>query len=107
MLVYYSNLQHNNWLDCSSAYNRTRQRYISHIANAVAALLKIVSRENVVEICQSHLSSKAVDNSQWKEPTITSSLREVFFKLSQRFITVRKAGNKAEDAVNYDWDRFV
>ena len=72
MLVYNSNLQH-NWLDWSSAYNRTRQRYISPIANAVAALLKNVSRENDVEIWQAHLISKAVDNKLWKEPTITSS----------------------------------
>ena len=58
MLVYYSNLQHNNWLGGSSAYNRTRQPYISHIADAVAALLKIVSPENAVEIWQALLSSK-------------------------------------------------
>ena len=52
MLVYYSSLQQNNWLDWSSAYNRTRQRYISHIADGVAVLLKIVSPENAVEIWQ-------------------------------------------------------
>ena len=73
MLVYYSNIQHNNWLDWSSAYNRTRQPYISHIADGVAALLKIVSPEIAVEIWQALLSSKAVDNRLWKDPTITSS----------------------------------
>ena len=74
-----------NWRDQSSAHNRTRQRYINHIADAVAELLKIVSPENTVEIWQALLSSKAVDNRLEKEPTITPSERALLKPLAEAY----------------------
>ena len=74
-----------NWREQSSAHNRTRQRYINHTADAVAALLKIVSPENAVEIWQTYLSSKAVDNRLKKEPTITPSERALLKALAEAY----------------------
>ena len=100
MLLYYSNLQHNNWLYWSSAYNRTRQPYISHIADAAAALLKIVSPENAVEIWQALLSSKG--SRQYAVERANDYIVKESSSLSYRRGLLRcgKLGNKAADTVN-------